>query len=220
MDQDEANAMVLIILLGIIWSVIRNAIHEHSSKISNQGHSAAKDGVHRNQALAPSRTGSEVGRLAGVGGEPECVDRDIDLIRRIDPTFDVRQFLDSGCLVYEAIVLAFAKGDSDLLRDLTSEEVYEEFAQIIALREQRRERVELEFVCLRKARIDKVSFFNMQAQITFGFSAQLVTATRAENGAVIAGDPAKVSDVNDLWTFACELASKKPVWKLVATEAA
>lgn len=62
MDQDEANAMVLIILLGIILSVIRNAIHEHSSKIINQGRSPAKDGVYRNQALAPSRMGSEAGQ--------------------------------------------------------------------------------------------------------------------------------------------------------------
>ena len=39
-------------------------------------------------------------------------------------------------------------------------------------------------------------------------------------GEVIEGDPKKVREVTDIWTFAREVASRNPNWKLVATEAA
>jgi predicted lipid-binding transport protein (Tim44 family) len=35
---------------------------------------------------------------------------------------------------------------------------------------------------------------------------------------VVDGDPAKVTDVTDIWTFAREVNSRDPNWKLVATE--
>jgi predicted lipid-binding transport protein (Tim44 family) len=37
---------------------------------------------------------------------------------------------------------------------------------------------------------------------------------------VIEGDPKKVREVTDIWTFSRDVASRNPNWKLVATEAA
>ena len=148
------------------------------------------------------------------------VARDLELIRRVDPTFDVRKFLDSGRLIYEAVVMAFAKGDRDLLRELASDEVYAAFLDVIEQRERRSERVELRFIQIEEARIFGISLFNTQAQITIGFAAQLVTATRGEYGAVVCGDPNGVLHVSELWSFACDLSSRKPAWRLIATGAA
>lgn len=220
MTQDEANTMVLIFLLGVIWSIVCRAIQQHLSDHGNPDRSSAGPVLHHSQSLAPSRADVGIGPSIGASEDSSDTDRDIDLIRRIDPTFDVGLFLDSGRLVYEAIVMGFAKGDLDLLGNLTSDEVYDEFSQIIAQREQRGEQVELNFVCLKAADVEKVSLFNKQAQITFKFIAQLVTATRDEKGSVVDGDPSKVSEVRDLWTFACDFASETPVWKLIATDAA
>ncbi len=218
MSQDEANVMVLIFLFGVIWSVVRSAIKDHLSSHNNSGGAPVSPVLHQNQSLAPSRLNVDLRRPAGEGGNAGEIGRDIDLIRRIDPTFDPQKFLHSGCLVYEAVVMAFANGDRDLLRDLTSDDVYDEFTRIIAEREQRGERVELTLICFKAAAIEKISLFNKRAQITFGFTAQLVTATRDANGTVVDGDPATVSEVRDLWTFACDLGSETPVWKLVATD--
>ena len=51
------------------------------------------------------------------------------------------------------------------------------------------------------------------------FVSQLVSVTRDRNGAVIDGSPEKVTDVTDVWTFARDVSSRDPNWKLVATEA-
>ena len=57
------------------------------------------------------------------------------------------------------------------------------------------------------------------AQITVRFVSQLVSLTRDRNGNVIEGSPDKVTDVTDVWTFARDVSSRDPNWKLVATEA-
>ena len=57
------------------------------------------------------------------------------------------------------------------------------------------------------------------AQVTVRFVSQLVSVTRDRSGSVIDGAPDKVTDVTDVWTFARDVSSRDPNWKLVATEA-
>jgi predicted lipid-binding transport protein (Tim44 family) len=57
------------------------------------------------------------------------------------------------------------------------------------------------------------------AQVTVRFVSKLVSVTRNRAGEVIDGNPDKVADVTDVWTFARDLSSRDPNWKLVATEA-
>jgi predicted lipid-binding transport protein (Tim44 family) len=48
---------------------------------------------------------------------------------------------------------------------------------------------------------------------------ELISVTRDKDGAVVDGDPTEVQTIRDSWTFAREVASRDPNWKLVATEA-
>jgi predicted lipid-binding transport protein (Tim44 family) len=57
------------------------------------------------------------------------------------------------------------------------------------------------------------------AQVTIRFVSQLVSVTRDRGGAVVEGNPEKVTDVTDVWTFARDVSARDPNWKLVATEA-
>ena len=61
---------------------------------------------------------------------------------------------------------------------------------------------------------------NRTAYVTVKFVSELVSVTRDASGEVIEGDPKKVREVTDIWTFARDTASRNPNWKLVATEAA
>ena len=55
--------------------------------------------------------------------------------------------------------------------------------------------------------------------MTVRFLSKLVSATRDKQGNVVDGNAEKVSDVTDVWTFARDVGSRDPNWKLVATEA-
>jgi predicted lipid-binding transport protein (Tim44 family) len=141
-------------------------------------------------------------------------------IAAVEPGFDPRGFLAGAKSAYEMIVTAFAKGDRATLRRLLADDVYESFAHAIGEREARGDRVEMTFVSLEKVLIDDAQAKGNLAQVTVRFLSKLITATYDKTGAVIDGSPERVVDMTDIWTFAREIGSRDPNWRLVATETA
>ncbi len=143
----------------------------------------------------------------------------LDAIAAADPSFDVKHFIAGARAAYEMTVTAFAEGDRRTLRNLLSRDVAEGFEAAITERERREETVESKFVSIDAADITAAELRAQTVQITMRFVSQLVSATRNKSGNVIEGNAEKVTDVTDVWTFARDLSSRDPNWKLVATEA-
>ncbi len=159
-------------------------------------------------------------RWDGVAAEGSPQAAALDEVARREPDFDAKHFLTGAKAAYEMIVTAFANGDRRSLKDLLSKEVYDEFAASIADRESRGETMESRFVAISRADLVQAVVQGSTASLTVRFVSQLITATRGRDGAVVDGDPETVADVTDVWTFARDLGSRNPNWKLVATEAA
>lgn len=151
------------------------------------------------------------------GGTP--VASGLDAIAAADRSFDAQEFLGGARGAYEMIVTAFATGDRRSLKNLLSREVYDGFEAAIRDRESKGETVENRFVSLDTAEISGAELRGNTAQVTTRFVSQLITVTRDKSGNVIEGNPEKVSEVTDVWTFARDVTSRDPNWKLVATEA-
>jgi predicted lipid-binding transport protein (Tim44 family) len=128
--------------------------------------------------------------------------------------------LDGAKTAYEMIVMSFAEGDEATLRQLLSDEVFEGFEQAIREREARGERVESNLVGIDRADIVEAEVKNRVAYVTVKFVSKLISVTRDAEGEVVEGDPKRVREVTDIWTFCREVNSKNPNWKLVATETA
>ena len=143
----------------------------------------------------------------------------LEQVVQAEPDFDARAFVEGAKKAYEAIVVAFNKGDRKTLRALLSREVAEGFERAITEREGRKETAETTFVSIDKAEIVAVDVKNRVAQITVRFLSNLITATRDAQGKVIDGSAETVVEVPDVWTFARGLGSRDPNWQLVATEA-
>ncbi|MCB1497966.1 MAG: Tim44 domain-containing protein [Bauldia sp.] len=139
-------------------------------------------------------------------------------IATADRNFDPDTFIAGAKGAYEMIVTAFAEGDRKTLKQLLSREVYDGFVAAITEREGRQETIEFRFVGIDKAEITDASLKGGTAQITVRFLSKLISATHDKEGNVIDGDPVHVGDVTDIWTFARDVASRDPNWKLVATE--
>jgi predicted lipid-binding transport protein (Tim44 family) len=157
-------------------------------------------------------------RWKGVAEAGSPVALGLDAIARDDAEFDATHFVTGARAAYEMIVTAYAAGDSKQLRGLLGREVFESFDAAIRGREQRNETVETRFVAINSADVIGAEMRAKTAQITVRFVSQLVSVTRDRNGAVIDGAPDKVTDVTDVWTFARDITSRDPNWKLVATE--
>lgn len=146
--------------------------------------------------------------------------KSLTALMRADPGFDPGQFLDGAKAAYEMVVMAFAQGDEEALKQLLGDDVYDGFQRAIHEREERGEKLESNLVGIDKADIIETEIKNRTAYVTVKFVSELVSVTRDAEGEVVEGDPKKVREVTDIWTFARDIASKNPNWKLAATEAA
>ncbi len=182
-----------------------------------------------NVVALPGRTGETPPRPAeavepsdrwkGVAEAGSGVAAGLDAIVRADRSFDANQFIQGARSAYEMIVTAYAEGDRRSLKNLLSKEVYDGFETAIREREERGEIVETRFVSIDKSEVTGAEQRGQTAHVTMRFVSQLISATRDRAGVVIDGNAEKVSDVTDVWTFARDVSSRDPNWKLVATEA-
>ncbi|CAN1569326.1 Tim44-like domain containing protein [Rhabdaerophilaceae bacterium] len=159
-------------------------------------------------------------RLAGLVPAESPAFAGLVQIMQADQTFDPQEFIGGARAAYEMIVMAFAQGDRRILKDLLSPEVYEGFDGVITDRERRGEKVETQFVSIDKAEFSEALLRVKSAHVTVKFLSKLITATRDSAGMVVDGSADKVTDVTDIWTFARDVTSRDPNWRLVATESA
>ncbi len=190
---------------------MRGATNDNVVTLPGRGGETAQKPVETSDPAEPWKGIAETGSALAAG---------LDSIAREDKTFDVKHFIAGARAAYEMIVLAFAEGDRRSLKNLLSREVYEGFEGAIRERENKGETVETRFVAIDKSDIAGVELRGRTAQITVRFVSQLISVTRDKAGNVIEGNPDKVTDVTDVWTFARDLSSRDPNWKLLATEAA
>lgn len=174
-------------------------------------------------AAAPAEQGETAvppaERWKGVAEPGSPIAAGLDTIVGADATFDPKRFLTGARAAYEMIVTAYAEGDRRTLKNLLSRDVYEGFEAAIGEREKRGETVETRFVSIDNADITGAELRGRSAQVTVRFLSQLISATHDRQGNVVDGNAEKVSEVTDVWTFARDVGSRDPNWKLVATEA-
>jgi predicted lipid-binding transport protein (Tim44 family) len=171
------------------------------------------------EAAGPSPEDIEE-RLERFAKKDSPLGKSLTALIKADPSFDPAQFLDGAKVAYEAVVDAFAAGDEQTLTQLLGADVLDGFARAISEREARGETLQSTLVGIDKADVIEAEIKDKQAFVTVKFVSELISVTHDTDGDVVEGDPKKVREVTDIWTFARELGSKNPNWKLVATEAA
>lgn len=213
----DANSLVLIVVLALVFWTVGRKYEELRTRASRELRlSTCLDEAADSGPLAPGAH-PEMHDAAPPCAVAGNVTGDLRRIAAMDGSFDADRFLQGARLVYEAIVLAFAKGDRELLADLLTADVYRTFVHAIALREARQHRVSTRFVCLNDARIEEAAVIDGQVQIVVTFDSEIVTATRDAANAVVDGNPAAVTAMADRWTFVKGLRANG-LWRLAATE--
>ena len=159
-------------------------------------------------------------RWKGIAEQGTPLGQGLDAIVAQDSSFDPKHFISGAKSAYEMIVLAFANGDRRALKDLLSSEVYESFDAVIKDREKHEQKTETRFVSIDKAELVGAEARDRAAQLTVRFVSQMISVTRDKAGTIVDGNPDKVADITDVWTFARDTTSRDPNWKLVGTGSA
>ena len=140
-------------------------------------------------------------------------------MKRIEPDFHVGEFLQGARGAYEMILMGFEQGNMDDLVPFLSRDVFESFDEVVQLREREGLKVEANFVGVREVELADAAFDSdrNEAEITVRFVGELTSVVRDREGKVVEGDPNTIKRQRDVWTFAREMGSDNPNWKLVAT---
>lgn len=141
----------------------------------------------------------------------------ITQIKLADPSFTRESFLQGARGAFEMIITAYALGDMKTLQSLLSDEVYANFAAAVGARERAGRTQETTLVGIDLAEILEARLEDGSATVTVKYESQQVNATRDESGEVLEGDPNKVEEVTDIWTFSRDMRASDPNWSLIGT---
>ncbi|MCR9212794.1 MAG: Tim44/TimA family putative adaptor protein [Proteobacteria bacterium] len=222
------DIILLAAVAGFIFLRLRSVLgrrigHEQASReerareLAEKHKASTKDEVDSDDNVVTLE--NKTGRSSDSPFEGLELTRVLNQIRQIDKTFDQTVFVQGAQAAYEAIVVAFARGDRETLKDLLAEDVYNNFERSIQDREDQNFEMSTDIVSISSANIIDATLVSKEAEVTVKFEAEMISMTKDEEGMVVSGDP-QPHTVNELWTFARNLRSRNPNWLLIATRSA
>jgi predicted lipid-binding transport protein (Tim44 family) len=140
-------------------------------------------------------------------------------MRAVDQNFDPTTFLDGAEKAFRMIVAAFAAGDRATLQSLLSRDTYNAFEQAISLREATGQKQVSAIHAIHSATIEDAELRGSNASVTVRFISDQTSLTQDKDGHPVTGTDA-VTEITDIWTFERDLATREPVWHLVAARSA
>jgi len=200
------NIVFIVVLAGLWWSFY-DAAHQPPKEEADPLRSLAMPGVFLGLATA-----------ADEAPEREGLDQVLARIARGGGYEDVPAFLARVREAYEAVVVAFARGELAPVAHLLTPEVRDDFAGAIAAREARGETEELTFIGFDAVEVVAAELAQ-RASIDVRIGAELVSVTRDRAGVRLAGRPDRVVHVAEVWTFERDMRDRQAPWLLAATDA-
>lgn len=147
----------------------------------------------------------------------EEVERGLLDIAHHDRNFDLLHFLRGAQDAFVLIIESFAEGDKETLKNLLSPDVYQAFKGVIDERAKKGEKANVEIHSIRKTEVTSANVKDKKAYITVTFTADETSIVRDKDDKVIFGDPERVTETIDIWTFMRPIRSREPVWLLCET---
>ena len=140
-------------------------------------------------------------------------------MKRVDPSFNVSEFLGGARGAYEMILMAFENGDLDSIVPFISEDVYEAFASVVDERQRQGLKVDANFIGISDMTLAAATFDEVtkEGEISVRFKAEMTSVVRDGAGNVVEGSDKEIKRMKDTWTFARKMDSDDPNWRLVAT---
>ena len=142
----------------------------------------------------------------------------LETLRKVQPEFSLRHFLDGAKSAHEMILVAFSKGDKKSLKPLLSQAVYDSFERAIDSDNAARNTKIFKFVGINSAKLYSAEVEKKSMALGIKFESEIISATLNENKEVVSGDEKAVSTLKECWIFERDLNSKDPNWVLAATQ--
>ena len=141
----------------------------------------------------------------------------LDYIVQRDNNFKPDAFLIGARAAYEMVITALSDHEIASIRDLLSNDVYQEFNKELQIAKDTRRFPRTIVVSLDSACIDQATCKDDQALLSISYRAKLISYVEDSKGLVTSGDKTKIFTSDDIWTFEKKVSDPNPNWILVDT---
>ncbi|MEL7215742.1 MAG: Tim44/TimA family putative adaptor protein [Pseudomonadota bacterium] len=140
-------------------------------------------------------------------------------MKRVEPEFNVSDFIGGAKGAYEMILMAYENGDLDTLEQFLAPDVYAGFRAAVEARDEKGLTVEATFVGVSGTTLKAAKFDEMDnvADITLRFVGEMTSVVKDADGTIVEGNAGEVKRQSDMWTFSRVMGADNPNWLLVAT---
>jgi predicted lipid-binding transport protein (Tim44 family) len=213
------DIIVFALIAGFLVYRLRSVLGQRSGEERQRPNPYAVDreGQPATDNVIPMPDRSRSAAAPAAVEEPFSLSAGIAQIRTADAGFDEKRFIQGAGGAFEMIVKAYAAGDTAVLRPLVSDDVYDSFAAEIRRRVAAGEAHETAIDRIRSVELLEARLEGRTAVVTVKIVSDQMNVTRNAAGAIIDGDPSRLLEVTDIWTFARNTRSKDPNWSLVET---
>lgn len=166
--------------------------------------------------MASEEAPSNIMHFPGLDIRKEAIPGLLEIIK-YDRSFDPYRFLQGAKDAFPMIIEAFAKGDTETLYDLLAPKIYKSFTDVIDARNLRGETISSEIHSVRKTEILEARLAGRMAFLTLRITADETCVIRDAQNNIISGNPDRVTELTDIWTFGRDTSSKDPTWLVYET---
>ena len=142
----------------------------------------------------------------------------LDALRRMDRSFNEKEFLSGAKMAFDMILKAYAEGDLTQLKRLLGYDLLQSFTASVQDRNKAGESLTITLEDIKEASILNVVVRDQMASVTVHFHSVQTRIARDSDGAPIDGEESSPAEYTDIWTFERDLGLSDPNWKLVETE--
>ncbi len=158
---------------------------------------------------------SELEKNMSIG--TEAAEQGLVEIARADRQFNLLPFLKGTQDAFIIIIESFSAGDRETLGNLLTAPVYKSFDTALTAREKSNEQSSIEIHAIRRTEVVYADLKGKSAFVTIRFVADETSVTRDADDKIISGDPDRVTETIDLWTFTKETNARDPRWLVCET---
>ena len=128
------------------------------------------------------------------------------------------QFVEWAKIAYEKIIVAFAKGEKNILKPLLGKKIYKNFSDEIDKRNKENLKSELTFVGVKSAKIKNFEKKDNIYIFTVNIISEIIACKKDKNNKIVEGNPDIIKTANDVWKFSKNMWSTNPNWYLIETQ--
>ena len=147
----------------------------------------------------------------------DVVDLELNKILKIDPNFDVNNFLVGSKNFFEMVLESFVSGNLENIKNFTKSSVFKSFKSAIDERNKDQETLIIDLKKIKENKITKATITKTSIKLNVIFETFQLRALMDKNDQIIDGDTENEILVKDEWVFEKKINDNNPNWMLVET---